>query len=70
MKAAVTAVAVCCLVHAAIAGALIGWSFDAWLGAFALAGSTLCLGVAGHRRRDRYVAEPSLRGSQINSLAP
>lgn len=69
MKAAVTAVAVCCLALAGIAGALIGWSFGSRIGMVALAGSTFALGFAAYRGRNRYVAEPSRRGSKINGLA-
>lgn len=59
MKAAVAAVALCCLVHAGIAGALFGWSLGWGIGALAVAGSAIAVGIAVRRRRGRCVVEPS-----------
>ncbi len=52
MKAATAALAMCCLVHAGIAGALLGWSIGSWTGAVVVAAFVLVL-VSFVRRRTR-----------------
>lgn len=43
MRGAAAAVATCCLIHAGIAGALLGWSVGSWTGALVAAALAVLL---------------------------
>lgn len=59
MRGAAAAVAMCCLIHAGIAGALVGWSVGSWTGAFVAAALAILLFVIVRRRTRCGVAGDS-----------
>lgn len=64
MRGAAAAVALCCLIHAGVAGALLGWSVGSWPGALAAGAVALLLaGVLRHRSGSGVTDETPQRES-------
>lgn len=62
MRGAAVAVAMCCLIHAGLASALLGWSVGSWPGALA-AGALVLVRVVGRRRGGHVMDDDSQRES-------
>jgi uncharacterized membrane protein len=59
-------VAVCCLIHAGIAGALLGWSIGSWTGVLVAAALALLLvGVMQRKARGRVTDDRRERSSIV-----
>lgn len=70
MRGAAAAVALCCLIHAGIAGALLGWSVGSWTGALVAAALALVLvGVMQRRARGR-VTDDGQRHASVGPESP
>jgi hypothetical protein len=62
VKGVVAAVALCCLIHAGIAGALLGWWVRSWTSAFVATAVALVLVVVRRRARGGVASEAPCRG--------
>ena len=66
MRGAAAAVAVRCLIHAGIAGALLGWSIGSWTGALVAAAVALLLvGVMQRGARGRVTDDRRERSAVV-----
>jgi len=67
MRGAAAAVAMCCLIHAGLASALLGWSVGSWPGALVAAAVALVLARVLRHRHAGHVTDDT---SQRESVGP